>query len=148
MLSLDDEQTAYAHRVGKTTTGPHASPQIAEGGQRVLAPQEEAMSDKPHVPDTDAVKQAAQEAADRAKDVVAGVKEVAAYAADTGRAYARDAMNAASKNIDATRTKVNQAADYLALSIKADPIKAVLFAAAISALLAGLLVAVMGNNRR
>lgn len=98
--------------------------------------------------DPNAMKQAAQEAADRAKDVVAGVKDVAGYAADTGRAYARDAMNAASKNLDATKTRANQAADYLTLSINADPVKAVLITAAISALVTGLLLAVLNGDRR
>ena len=62
-------------------------------GQRVLAHPEKPMNNPSNAQGGGAIGQAAQDAADKAKDVVAGVKEVAGYAADTGRAYARDAMS-------------------------------------------------------
>lgn len=98
--------------------------------------------------DANTMRQAAQEAAEKARDVVAGMKETAGYAADTGRAYARDAMNAASKNLDATKARASQAADYLTLSVNADPIKAVVITAALSALVTGLVLMVLNSDRR
>jgi len=58
-----------------------------------------------------------------------------------------DAAQAVARNLDAAKVRANQAADYLTLSINADPVKAMLVTAAISALLTGLLIALTGGRR-
>ncbi|HYP83247.1 hypothetical protein [Variovorax sp.] len=81
----------------------------------------------------DDLKRVGQRAADHAKDAALGLSGMA---------------DAAGKKLDSTKVQVDQLANYLTLSINADPIKAVLVTAGASALLTALLVAAMGGGRR
>jgi len=81
----------------------------------------------------DDVKHVGQKAADHAKDAALGLGGMA---------------DAAGRKLDDTKVRVDQLANYLTLSINADPIKAVVVTAGISALVTALLVAAMGGGRR
>jgi hypothetical protein len=94
------------------------------------------------------VKRMGQDVADGAKDAALGLAGMAESAADAGRSYAREATNAAGKKLDGAKTHVDQLANYLTLSINADPIKAVVVTAGLSALLTALFVASLGGRRR
>lgn len=83
----------------------------------------------------------AGEALDTARGVAADAKDVAADAVDTGRAYARNAVNESGKKIASFKEQAAQWQASCSKQIAADPVKAVLIAAAGGALLAGLLLA-------
>lgn len=89
--------------------------------------------------------QLGQDAADKAKEMVSGLKELANQATDTGRTYAEDAINAT--GIATAKTKIDLIADYLTLSINADPIKTVLVTAALSALVTSVLISAIGSRK-
>lgn len=93
------------------------------------------------------VRHLSQEAADKAKDAALGLKGMAESAADAGRTYARDAVNATGKKIDSAKSQVDQIADYLTLSVNADPVKAVLLTAALSAVLTAVFLAALNGRR-
>ena len=69
-------------------------------------------------------------------------------AVDTGRAYAKDAVNAAGKKIDAAKSQLHQTAQYLTKAINDEPVKAVLITAALSAVITALLVSSIRSDSR
>jgi ElaB/YqjD/DUF883 family membrane-anchored ribosome-binding protein len=93
-------------------------------------------------------KATAGEALDTARGIAADAKDVASDAADTGRAYARSAVNEAGKKIAGFRERAAGWQASCAKHIEAEPVKAVLIAAAGGALLAGLLLAFDRSGRR
>ncbi len=94
------------------------------------------------------VKATAGEAMDTARGVAADAKDVAADAVDTGRAYARNAVNESGKKISSLKEQAAQWQASCEKQIAADPVKAVLVAAAGGALLTGLALAFARSQRR
>ncbi|AMM25990.1 hypothetical protein AX767_17740 [Variovorax sp. PAMC 28711] len=62
-------------------------------------------------------------------------------AADTGRAYAKDAVNATGKKIDSVKSQLSQTTDALTKAIHDEPVKAVLITAVVSSVLTALVIA-------
>ena len=75
-------------------------------------------------------------------------KQVGQDAADTGRAFARDAVNAAGKKIDSAKSQLSQTTDYLTQAIHDEPVKAVIISAAVSSLLTALVIAALRTDSR
>jgi len=92
--------------------------------------------------------QVGEEAVDKARGVASDAKRVVKDAANTGRTYAMEAVNAAGKKIDSVKTQMGQTTEYLTKAINDEPVKAVLITAALSAGLTALLIsATRGNSR-
>ena len=88
-----------------------------------------------------------RKAADTSDGYLKDAKTRAADVAQKGKAYAQDAVNAAGKKIDGMK---NQAADLRQRGIQfaaAEPIKAVAYAAAGSAMLTALLISFTRRHR-
>jgi ElaB/YqjD/DUF883 family membrane-anchored ribosome-binding protein len=87
------------------------------------------------------------EALDTARGIAADAKDVASDAAATGKAYARGALDEAGKKIAGLRERAAGWEASCVKQIEAEPVKAVLIAAAGGALLAGLLLAFDRSRR-
>lgn len=93
-------------------------------------------------------KATAGEALDTVRGIAADAKDVAADAVGTGRVYAQDAVNEVGRRIVNLRERAAEWQESCAKQIAAEPVKAVLIAAAGGALLAGLLLAFDRSGRR
>jgi ElaB/YqjD/DUF883 family membrane-anchored ribosome-binding protein len=92
-------------------------------------------------------KATAGEALDTARGIAADAKDVASDAAETGRAYARNAVDEAGKKFTGFKERAVEWQGSCVKRIEAEPVKAVLIAAAGGALLAGLLLAFDRSGR-
>lgn len=93
-------------------------------------------------------KQAGQEAVSKAKGMASDASDIAEDVADTGRAYAKDAVNATGKKIDSAKSQLLQTTEYLTKAIHAEPVKAVLIAAAVSSALTALVIVAARSDER
>lgn len=94
-----------------------------------------------------AAKDIGRDAIDSARGYAQDAKETAKHAAESGRAYAKDAVNAAGKKIDDLKDQAAQLKAKGAQFVADDPMKAVAYAAAGSAVLTAVLLSLMRGRR-
>lgn len=86
-------------------------------------------------------------ATDAAQDLMQQARTTAKSAADTGRAYAREAVNAAGKKLDDIKGQATHLKEKGTQFVADEPMKAVAYAAAGSAVLTALLVSLLRGRR-
>jgi GAF domain-containing protein len=89
-----------------------------------------------------------REAADTVRGVAGDAKAIAGDTLNLGRAYARNATQAASRVIDDARTRIQQQSDDCVKFVRTEPMKATLYAVIAGAVTAMLLGAALRSGRR
>ncbi|AMM25710.1 hypothetical protein [Variovorax sp. PAMC 28711] len=114
----------------------------AEAGQ---VGRDAARSIRPSIEDAIAT---GREAADTVRGVTGDAKAIVADTLTLGRTYAKDAADRASRAIDDARAKLRQQSEDCAQFIRAEPVKATLYAVGAGALAAMLLGSALRGGRR
>ena len=89
-----------------------------------------------------------QDAKSKAKDLASDAKSIASDAIDSGRAYAREAVNAAGRKIEGAKSQLSQSCEFVTKAIHDDPVKAVVVTAVLSSLITALLVTALRSDDR
>lgn len=87
-------------------------------------------------------------ASDRVGTVASEAEAAVSDAVETGRAYAKDAVNAAGKKIDGAKSQLAKSCDDLTRAIYDEPVKAVVITAVVSSLLTALLMSALRSDDR
>ena len=115
---------------------------IAAEARRVGA--EAVQSIRPSIEDAQAT---GREGLDTLRGIAGDARDIAGDAAATGRAYAKDAVNAAGKKLHDAEGRVQRARDACTQFIADEPVKASLIAAASGAVLTTLLMSALRGRR-
>lgn len=92
--------------------------------------------------------QIADEALGKLRGAAADAKAAASDAVDSGKNYAKAAVNEAGKKISSAGSGMGDACDALIAAIHKEPVKAVLVTAALSAALTALVISVLPKPGR